>query len=306
MYKIKVPASSSNLGPGFDTLGIALNLYLTVEIGEETDEWIVEHNNGRYIPTDQHNYIVKTALSISPNLTPHHIIIHSEIPVARGLGSSSSALIAGIVMANLIDDLNLTDEDILNKAVAIEGHPDNVAPIIYGGLVSAMYFHKREELICEKLPTPVWNALAFIPNRKLSTKVSRNVLPDQISYWNGIRTNSASLMLVTALYNRDYRTAFRMMEMDLIHEPYRKELVPELDKIRKLAHTIGIHGTYLSGSGPTILTYGTREKMTKLQSLINQNEEFNGSTRILQVEPNGYSVTNTEEDDDFYFIQDLL
>lgn len=306
MYKIKVPASSSNLGPGFDTLGIALNLYLTVEIGEETDEWIVEHNNGRYIPTDQHKlYCENSSFNFTKsNTSPYHNSFRNS--VARGLGSSSSALIAGIVMANLIDDLNLTDEDILNKAVAIEGHPDNVAPIIYGGLVSAMYFHKREELICEKLPTPVWNALAFIPNRKLSTKVSRNVLPDQISYWNGIRTNSASLMLVTALYNRDYRTAFRMMEMDLIHEPYRKELVPELDKIRKLAHTIGIHGTYLSGSGPTILTYGTREKMTKLQSLINQNEEFNGSTRILQVEPNGYSVTNTEEDDDFYFIQDLL
>lgn len=306
MYKIKVPASSTNLGPGFDTLGIALNLYLTVEIGEETDKWIVEHNNGRYIPTDHHNYIVRNALAIDPELHPHHIIIHSDIPVARGLGSSSCALVAGIIMANIIDDLNMSDEDILNKAVSIEGHPDNIAPIIYGGLVSAMYFHKREELICEKLPTPVWNALAFIPNRKLSTKVSRNCLPDQVSFWNGIRTNSASLMLITALYNRDYRTAFRMMEMDLLHEPYRKELVPELDQIRKLAHTVGIHGTYLSGSGPTVITYGTREKMTKLQSLINQNESFNGSTRILQVEPNGYSVSNTEEDDDFYFIQDLL
>ena len=306
MYKIKVPASSTNLGPGFDTLGIALNLYLTVEIGEETEEWIVEHNNGRYIPTDQHNYIVKSALSVSPNLAPHHIIINSEIPIARGLGSSSSALIAGIVMANLIGDLNLTSEEILNKAVAIEGHPDNVAPIVYGGLISAMYFHKRAELICEKLPTPVWNALAFIPNRKLSTKVSRNILPEQLPFWNGIRTNSASLMLVTALYNRDYRTAFRMMEMDLIHEPFRKELVPELNEVRKLAHTIGIHGTYLSGSGPAIITYGTREKMSKLQALINQNESFNGTTRILQVEPNGYSVSDTEEDDDFYFIQDLL
>lgn len=306
MYKIKVPASSSNLGPGFDTLGIALNLYLTLEIGEETEEWVVEHNSGRYMPSDQHNYIVKSALSVDSKLKPHHLIIHSDIPIARGLGSSSSALVAGIVMANLIDNLEMSDEDILNKAVEIEGHPDNVAPIIYGGLISAMYFRKRKELICEKLPIPVWNALAFIPNRKLSTKISRSALPEDIPYWNGIRTNSASLMMITALYNQNYRTVFRMMELDLIHEPFRKKLVPELDAIRKLAHSIGIHGTYLSGSGPTIITYGTREKMSKLQSLINQDESFKGSTRILQVEPDGYSVSNTEEDDDFYFIQDLL
>lgn len=306
MYKIKVPASSSNLGPGFDTLGIALNLYLTLEIGEETDEWVVEHNNGKYMPTDKHNYIVKSALNIDKNLKPHHLIIHSDIPIARGLGSSSSALVAGIIMANLISHLKMSDEDILNKAVEIEGHPDSVAPIIYGGITSAMYFHKRKELICEKLPIPSWNALTFIPHRKLSTKISRNILPDTIPFWNGIRTNSASLMMITALYNQDYRTVFRMMEMDLIHEPFRKKLVPELDEIRKLAHTIGIHGTYLSGSGPSIITYGTRDKMSKLQSLINQNESFNGSTRILQIEANGYSISNTDEDDDFYFIQDLL
>lgn len=105
MITIKVPATSANIGPGFDSLGVALQLYLTLEIHEETATWIVDHDFSDTMPHDEKHFIVQTALSLSANIKPHHIIVTSDIPLARGLGSSSSALIAGLAMANILSEI---------------------------------------------------------------------------------------------------------------------------------------------------------------------------------------------------------
>ena len=108
---IKVPATSANIGLGFDSLGIAVNLYLTLQIGEASSEWVISHPFGEEIPTNEENLIIETALKVCPTLAPHKLVCESEIPLTRGLGSSSSAIVAGIELANVLGNLHLTNED---------------------------------------------------------------------------------------------------------------------------------------------------------------------------------------------------
>ena len=132
--QIKVPASSANLGPGFDSIGMAVSLYLTLDVLEPSDEWVIYHDFDD-LPHDQSNMIIDTALKIKADLPPHHLKMQSAIPVAHGLGSSSSAIVAGIELANVLGKLQLSNDEKVAIACEIEGHPDNVAPAILGGLV---------------------------------------------------------------------------------------------------------------------------------------------------------------------------
>ncbi|HFV3707736.1 TPA: homoserine kinase [Streptococcus pneumoniae] len=135
--KIIVPATSANIGPGFDSVGVAVTKYLQIEVCEERDEWLIEHQIGKWIPHDERNLLLKIALQIVPDLQPRRLKMTSDVPLARGLGSSSSVIVAGIELANQLGQLNLSDHEKLQLATKIEGHPDNVAPAIYGNLVIA-------------------------------------------------------------------------------------------------------------------------------------------------------------------------
>ena len=136
--KITVPATSANIGPGFDSVGVAVSKYLTIEVLEPADVWFIEHDLGD-IPSDENNLLISTALQVKSDLQPHKLVMTSDIPLARGLGSSSSVIVAGIELANQLADLKLSDDDKLDIATKIEGHPDNVAPAIFGNLVVASY-----------------------------------------------------------------------------------------------------------------------------------------------------------------------
>ena len=168
--KIIVPATSANVGPGFDSVGIAVTRYLTIEVLEPSDAWLIEHDLGAGIPTDEKNLLLSTALSIAPAIQPHHIKMTSEVPLARGLGSSSSVIVAGIELANQLGKLSLSDEDKLEIATKIEGHPDNVAPAIFGNLVVASYVDQQTNHLV--LPFPECALVAFVPNYELKTSVA--------------------------------------------------------------------------------------------------------------------------------------
>ncbi|GMA69118.1 homoserine kinase [Leuconostoc litchii] len=253
MIKITVPATSANIGPGFDSLGVALNLYLTLEIFEETVQWHVIHDYGTDMPDDENNFIVKTALSLAPNLTPHRIIVKSDIPLARGLGSSSSALLAGLAMANTLGKLNLTNERLLEKATVLEGHPDNVAPALFGGGVAAFYNGIQVFHAPLKLPQDI-NFVTFIPKYELLTAEARQALPAHMSFKDSVAASAISNTLTAALSVGDFNTARKLIEMDQFHEQARSHLAPHLEIIREVAHQLQIIGTYLSGAGPTIIT----------------------------------------------------
>ena len=140
--KIRVPATSANLGPGFDSCGIALSLYLFIEVLEAQEQWEILHDLGDDVPTDASNLMITTALSLAPTMQPHKIKMSSNIPLARGLGSSSSVIVAGIELANRLNQLNLSPKEKIEIATKIEGHPDNVAPANLWGLCGRVLFSR--------------------------------------------------------------------------------------------------------------------------------------------------------------------
>lgn len=253
--KIIVPATSANLGCGFDSIGIALNLSLQIEIGAAASTWQIKHDCGPQIPTDETNLIIQTALQLVPNLPAHQLKMTSDIPLEHGLGSSSSAIVAGIKLALALSDLNLTLEEQLNFACQIEGHPDNVVPALLGGLQVASYDSISATLTYSTLPAPNCAMIAFVPDYSLSTKLARQVLPDTYSRAQAVQASSKANVLVVSLASQNLILAGQMMESDLFHEKYRVQLIPELTEIRQLAHQYGAYATYLSGAGSTIMTW---------------------------------------------------
>jgi len=252
MIKIRVPATSANVGCGFDSLGFAVNLYLEVEVLAESAEWQVIHDLGAEIPTDARNLIVATALKIAPNLKPRMLRVVNEVPIERGLGSSSTALVAGIELAHRLGSVNLTLDEKLQIACEAEGHPDNVAPAILGGFVVANYHDGA--LSYAKLELDELGLVAFIPDRKMSTKAMRQVLPSELSYQEAVRASAIANTMVAQLLTGDFQRAGKLIESDLLHEPYRGALLPELGKVREIAHKCGAYATYLSGAGSTVMT----------------------------------------------------
>ena len=249
--KIIVPATSANVGPGFDSVGIAVSKYLTIDVLEPADAWLIEHDLGAGIPTDEKNLLLSTALSIAPAIQPHHIKMTSEVPLARGLGSSSSVIVAGIELANQLANLQLSDAEKLRIATEIEGHPDNVAPAIFGNLVVASYIGEDVQYVTADFPT--CDLVAFVPSYQLKTSNSRNVLPTEWSYKEAVAASSVANVAIAALLKGDLVTAGRSIELDHFHERYRQSLVKEFPQVKEVAHQHDAYATYLSGAGPTIM-----------------------------------------------------
>ncbi|MGY3779338.1 homoserine kinase [Isobaculum melis] len=250
--RIQVPATTANLGPGFDCLGLALNLFLTLDIGSPQTTWLIEHQLGADIPTDETNLIVATALSIQPDLQPHHLVVHSDIPTARGLGSSSSAIVAGIELANQLGQLELTTAEKLALAVKKEGHPDNVAPAILGQFVIATSV--ADQVYYQQGQFPDCGIIVAVPPTELLTTESRGLLPAALPYKEAVAGASIGHVMIAALLNQDLVTAGQLLEADLFHEPYRKKILPHFDIIKDLAHQFHAYGTCISGAGPSVLT----------------------------------------------------
>ena len=249
--KIIVPATSANVGPGFDSVGIAVSKYLTIDVLEPADAWLIEHDLGAGIPTDEKNLLLSTALSIAPAIQPHHIKMTSEVPLARGLGSSSSVIVAGIELANQLANLQLSDDEKLRIATKIEGHPDNVAPAIFGNMVIASYIGEDVQYVTADFPS--CDLVAFVPSYQLKTSDSRNVLPKEWSYKEAVAASSVANVAIAALLKGDLLTAGRSIKSDHFHERYRQSLIKEFPQVKEVAHAHGAYATYLSGAGPTIM-----------------------------------------------------
>ncbi|CAK8053789.1 homoserine kinase [Eupransor demetentiae] len=288
MMTITVPATSANLGLGFDCLGLALDLNLTVRIIGPSDEWTIKHPYGADVPSDKRNLIIKTALDLHPDLPAHQLEVTSDIPLARGLGSSSSAIVAGLLVGHLIKGDEIDQAQLLEEANQIEGHPDNVAPAIYGGLQLAQILDGQ--VSSQTVPLPDLEALTFIPDYHLETKKARAVLPKQIPYQDAVSQGQHLAALINAGWNRDLAAFQVLLEKDKLHEPYRAELVPELREIRQLFHANDIKGTYLSGAGPTIITMVAAGKGQKAEELL-AKAKLKGQIRLLQINQHGFTIT---------------
>lgn len=268
MIHVTVPGTSANLGPGFDCLGIALTIYnrfsfASIAEGIEWDRCDPEYQNEQNLV---YRGMKKTweALGIPPMGV--RISIQEEIPISRGLGSSAACLVAGVAGANEMAGSPLSKEDIFHLASSLEGHPDNVAPAVFGGMrVSA----KCEEGFVAQ-PISIAPGLQFygiVPDFQLSTEEARKVLPEAIPYWDGVHNVGKTALLIASLINGEF-SLLRNSLNDLLHQPYRGKLIPDFHKILAASKEAGDYGAFLSGAGPTIMAvvpesdkgYGERMK----------------------------------------------
>ena len=289
--RITVPATSANVGPGFDSVGIAVSKYLTIDVLEAQGNWWIEHDLGEEIPSDEENLLLQTALQVASDLPPHRLKMTSEVPLARGLGSSSSVIVAGIELANQLGNLCLSDEEKLEIATKIEGHPDNVAPAIFGNLVVASYVDQRTNHLV--LPFPECALVAFVPNYELKTSDSRNVLPSEWTYKEAVAASSIANVAIAALAKGDLRIAGKAIEADRFHERYRQQLVAEFPQVKDLAHQHEAYATYLSGAGPTIMTLLPVEHAEVFAKDL-ESKDLNGQVFSLKIDTTGVKVEASE------------
>lgn len=289
--RITVPATSANVGPGFDSVGIAVSKYLTIDVLEAQENWWIEHDLGEEIPSDEENLLLQTALQVASDLPPHRLKMTSEVPLARGLGSSSSVIVAGIELANQLGNLCLSDEEKLEIATKIEGHPDNVAPAIFGNLVVASYVDQQTNHLV--LPFPECALVAFVPNYELKTSDSRNVLPSEWTYKEAVAASSIANVAIAALAKGDLRVAGKAIEADRFHERYRQQLVAEFPQVKDIAHQHEAYATYLSGAGPTIMTLLPVEHAEAFAKDLD-SKDLNGQVFSLKIDTTGVKVEGSE------------
>lgn len=289
--RITVPATSANVGPGFDSVGIAVSKYLTIDVLEAQENWWIEHDLGEEIPSNEENLLLQTALQVASDLPPHRLKMTSEVPLARGLGSSSSVIVAGIELANQLGKLTLSDEDKLEIATKIEGHPDNVAPAIFGNLVVASYVDQQTNHLV--LPIPECALVAFVPNYELKTSDSRNVLPSEWTYKEAVAASAIANVAIAALAKGDLRVAGKAIEADRFHERYRQQLVVEFPQVKEVAHQHEAYATYLSGAGPTIMTLLPVEHAEAFAKDL-ESKDLNGQVFSLKIDTTGVKIEGSE------------
>lgn len=288
-FRISVPASSANLGPGFDSMGLALGLYIHLDVERADHHAFFAHGSEE---TEENHFIWNITEQVAERygaaLPPCKVQETSEIPLARGLGSSASAIVAGIELANQLGNLQLTDEQKLAFGTEIEGHPDNIAPALFGGLtISTML---KNEIPSVRLNDIELDLIAYIPEVELKTKVARDCLPDTYERSYAARASAMSNLAVAALYSRDYALFGKMLENDLFHEPFRKALVPNFDLIREKAKEAGAYGTALSGAGPTMLSFVPKGNGEKIKNeIVKQLNDY--QVQLLKIDTKGVSIS---------------
>ena len=260
---LAVPASTSNLGPGFDTLGLALDLCneVTLRVGRIGDTSGVDHITGAgadSLATDESNLVLRAATALYRKLgqtpPPLRATLYNRIPLARGLGSSGAAAIGGLVAANILTGEHLNEAGLLALATDLEGHPDNVAPALMGGLVISALAEARDgwRILTHRLTPPPAAIALCIPDQPLATEVARRVLPRRVPLATAVHNLGRVSLLVAALATGDY-THLRLAMDDRLHQPPRATIFPPLVPVMAAALEAGAAGACLSGAGSTLL-----------------------------------------------------
>lgn len=249
MITIKTPATSANVGPGFDCFGLAFDLYNTFEV-ELSDQDILENVEERFNNPD--NIFLKAyhlgceAIGIHDHI---HAIFHTEIPVSRGLGSSASLICGGLFACSALHNNALSKDQIFQFASQLEGHPDNAAPCIYGGFTASLAFDHHfftQHLTLDN----AWKYTLFVPDFEVSTQKARAILPDSYDRKTSASNGAHAALLIEALRTGDI-DLLKISAVDAIHEPYRKQLIHEFDEVKNIVSKYGVF--LISGSGSTCL-----------------------------------------------------
>lgn len=306
---VKVPATTANFGSGFDCFGMALPLYniITIEetvlpgTGVEVNVVSDFQNNESYaiehIPKDENNIIYKAVEmlynSIGQAPSELKITIKSSIPIAKGLGSSASIIVGGLLAANELLNKPADEAALLSIATELEGHPDNVTPAIVGGFVMTS-LEDDGSIVYRKLDWPEeWVLNIMIPDYELVTEISRSVLPAEVPLKDAVFNAGRTAMFIEALHTQD-DDLMKLALQDRLHQPYRSKLVPGLDDITaRLRHEEDVLGVTLSGAGPAILVISKKNKVDKLRDIVTEAwDNYNVKTSIYTFKPelNGAEV----------------
>ncbi|MDO4500842.1 MAG: homoserine kinase [Erysipelotrichaceae bacterium] len=263
MIKYKVPATSANLGIGFDCLGIALSLYDEFKV-EESDKWELHgFINDEDVENNLFIHSYKEAAEYKQmEAKPLRVFVKDNVPCSRGLGSSSCLIVGGIYAFSALNNNCLSKEEMLEIATKIEGHPDNVAPAIFGGLCVA----NKDGLLKLKVSNK-WNFGVCIFNYEVKTSEARKVLKDEIKRSDAVANISNAIMAVDALVNFNVEN-IKAITKDTIHEPYRKKLIKDFETCEKLAYGLGSKAFIISGSGSTCLSISDKPIDIKYPNMI--------------------------------------
>lgn len=303
---VKVPATTANLGPGFDCLGLALPIYNTVTV-EETimpgtgiEINIIDETHEQdiiSIPTDENNIVYKAIelLYNSIGQTPSElkITIKTHIPIARGLGSSAAVIIGGLMAANELLGRPADEAALLSIATEIENHPDNITPAVVGGFVVSS-LEEDGSVIYSKMNWPKdWNITVCIPDYELATDIARSVLPPEVPMRDAIFNLKHTAMLVQAVNTHDEKLMKAALN-DRLHQQYREKLIPGLKEIKEaLKHEENVMGVVISGAGPSVLVISHGNNLDKIRETVSKVWlDLNVKSKILtlQVEENGACI----------------
>lgn len=254
MTTVKVPATSANVGAGFDALGLAVDLYNTVRF-ELADSLSISSTDGTKIPQGSDNLVYRAAADTfafcGRPVPGMHITQTNPIPMARGLGSSSACIVAGILGANALMGGPLSPRQMLTLATNIEGHPDNVAPALLGGFVASVLDEGQVYSVKKDISEQLAFA-AFIPDFPLLTRKARAVLPQNVPFKDAVYNLSRAALATAAFCDGDYEL-LGVATKDALHQSYRLPLIPGGDELFDFALDLGALAVYISGAGPTIM-----------------------------------------------------
>ncbi|NMM63561.1 homoserine kinase [Clostridium sp. P21] len=292
MVEVRVPATSANMGPGFDCLGIAVNMYNKFIVEEIEEGLIIEGCDDKFKSEDNLIYraMKKCFEKIGYKPTGLKIKIESQIPVSRGLGSSAACVLGGVVCANELAGRVLNDQQLLDLAVEVEGHPDNINPAFCGGMTVSI--SEGEEVVYNKVNIKEGiKFCALIPNFTLSTEKARAVLPKFLNYNQGIYNIGRTALLISALNNGDFHL-LKFACKDKLHEDYRAQLIENFYSVKEQCEKLDCLGVFLSGAGPTIMVMLKEEDNEFVQNIQKFLNVLKGkwSVKELKIENEGVIV----------------
>ncbi|MEA5095439.1 MAG: homoserine kinase [Sedimentibacter saalensis] len=290
MVRVTVPATTANIGPGFDTLGLALNMYNVYNFEEIEQGLIIEGCPDEYNNEDNLIYksFVIAAKEMGKEVKGLKISMNTEIPVSRGLGSSSACIVGGVYGANELLHGGLSKDELFKIAVKIEGHPDNIAPAVYGGLTASLV--EDDKTYCMKYNlSEKLKFCALIPDFETSTCEARKLLPQDVTFKDAVFNISRAAVLLKALEEGNFEV-INVSLKDKLHQKYRKSLIHQYDEVKKICIENKSDAFFISGSGPTLMNIIQNPEFTNRIKVSIMNLEHNWIVKYLEADKYGVIV----------------
>lgn len=294
---VNVPATTANLGPGFDCLGLALDWWNTIVVESAPRETAVRIRGlSEGLPADPSNVTWRAMAEVFQRVGVEfprvRVTMTNRIPIGRGLGSSAAAIVGGLVAANAWYKNRLSQDELLALATEIEGHPDNVSAALIGGMTIVIADGARL-VTTQIIPPPTWRAVLFVPEQALSTKFAREILPKKISRADAVFNIGRAALLTYAMMASD-GNCLRIGTQDRLHQPYRESLVVGMPEMLEAARQAGAAGVALSGAGPSLIAFTTSTRLAKrvAETFTTRATALNlpGTARIVRLSERGAHI----------------